>query len=54
MSLAISIFNVGLVYNILSIWLKAWIFAFFIAFPAIIIVSPVVKKLVFKVIDASD
>lgn len=46
MSLVISIFNVGLVDNIISIWLKAWLFAFTIAFPTIVIVSPFVDKLV--------
>lgn len=45
MSLVISIFNVGLVNNIISIWLKAWSFAFIVAFPTIIIVSPFVHKL---------
>jgi len=46
MSLVISIFNVGLVSNIISIWLKAWSFAFVVAFPTIIVVSPFVWKLV--------
>ncbi|MFA5632325.1 MAG: DUF2798 domain-containing protein [Porticoccaceae bacterium] len=46
MSLVISIFNVGLVHNIISIWLKAWAFAFVVAFPSIIMVAPVVQKLV--------
>ena len=50
MSLVIRIFNVGLVFNILSIWLKAWIFAFVIAFPAVVLVTPVVRKLVSLVI----
>jgi hypothetical protein len=45
MSLVISIFNVGLVDNIISIWLKAWSFAFIVALPTIIIVSPFVHKL---------
>lgn len=46
MSLVISIFNVGLVTNIVTIWLKSWIFAFMVAFPTIIIVSPMVHRLV--------
>ncbi len=46
MSLVISIFNLGLVSNFIVIWLKAWIFAFVIAFPTIIFISPVVHKLV--------
>ena len=50
MSLVISIFNVGLVDDIISIWLKAWCFAFCVAFPTVIIVSPAVRKLVSLVI----
>ena len=46
MSFVISVFNVGMVTNIITIWLKAWVFAFMVAFPTIIIVSPVVNKLV--------
>lgn len=46
MSFVISVFNVGLVSNIISIWLKAWSFAFVVAFPTIVMVSPVVHKLV--------
>lgn len=50
MSLVISIFNVGFVDEIILIWLKAWAFAFCVAFPAVIIVSPVVKRLVILVV----
>jgi hypothetical protein len=46
MSLIISIFNVGLVEDILYIWLKAWAFAFTFAFPSVIVVAPAVRKLV--------
>ncbi len=46
MSLVISIFNVGLVSNIVGIWLRAWSFAFVVAFPTIVVVSPLVHKLV--------
>jgi len=46
MSFVISVFNVGMVPNIITLWLKAWSFAFTIAFPAIMIVSPLVHKLV--------
>jgi hypothetical protein len=35
-----------MVTNIISIWLKAWVFAFIVAFPTIIMVSPIVHKLV--------
>ncbi len=46
MSFVISVFNIGMVENIITIWLKAWSFAFMIAFPTIIAVSPIVHKLV--------
>jgi hypothetical protein len=35
-----------LVTNIIPIWLKAWSFAFIVAFPTIMVVSPIVHKLV--------
>ncbi len=50
MSLVISIFNIGLVPNIITIWLKAWLFAFSVAFPAIVLVSPLVQKLLATVL----
>ena len=46
MSLIISIFNVGLVDNIVFIWLKAWLFAFVISYPMFVIMTPIVNKLV--------
>jgi len=51
MSLVISIINVGFIEGIVSIWLKAWGFAFLVAFPAIIAVSPIVRELVDTVVD---
>ena len=51
MSLVISVFNVGLVDNIIFIWLKAWGFAFCVAFPAIFIISPLVHRLVAVVLE---
>ncbi|MEH6627028.1 MAG: DUF2798 domain-containing protein [Motiliproteus sp.] len=46
MSFVISIFNIGFVSNIVSVWLKAWSFAFIVAFPTMTLVSPLVHKLV--------
>ena len=46
MSFVISVFNVGIVTDIISVWFKAWAFAFVVAFPTIIMVSPIVHKLV--------
>lgn len=50
MSLVISIFNVGFVSGIVWIWLKAWAFAFPMAFIAIMLVAPLVNKLVILVL----
>ena len=50
MSFVISVFNVGLVSNILTLWLKAWLFAFAVAFPTIILISPLVHRLVAAVL----
>jgi len=50
MSLVISIFNVGLVNYILAVWIKAWGFAFIVAFPTVTLVVPVVRKMVNLVI----
>ncbi|MEH6345984.1 MAG: DUF2798 domain-containing protein [Bermanella sp.] len=46
MSLVISVFNEGLAENVLSIWMKAWGFAFLVAFPTVTLVSPLVSKFV--------
>lgn len=54
MSLVISVFNVGLVSNIISIWLRAWGFAFVVAFPTILVVAPLVHKLVAMVLQDEE
>lgn len=46
MSLVITIHNIGLVPDIVWLWLDAWAFAFMVAFPAVLLVAPVVRKLV--------
>lgn len=51
MSFCVSAFNAGFVTNIIFIWLKAWGFAFSIAFPIIYILSPIVHKLVSWLVD---
>ncbi|MDG2154358.1 MAG: DUF2798 domain-containing protein [Gammaproteobacteria bacterium] len=45
MSLVVTTFNMGLVSNLVVIWLKAWGVAFSVAFPIIIVVTPIVRKL---------
>lgn len=54
MSLVISIFNVGWVDGIIFIWLKAWGFAFCVAFPTVVLVAPIVRKFVSMLVDSSD
>lgn len=54
MSFIISIFDIGIAENIVTIWLKAWIFAFIVAFPSIVIVSPIVHKLVSLIVDKEE
>ena len=50
MSFVISAFNVGLHSQIVQVLLKAWAFAFVVAFPTIMVVAPIVQKLVNLVI----
>lgn len=45
MSFVITLFNIGLNDQIIHLWLKAWIFAFIVAFPAITLVAPIAHKL---------
>ena len=44
MSFVITLFNIGFVDNLMTIWLQAWSFAFLVAFPAVILVAPLVHK----------
>jgi len=46
MSLVISIINIGFVSDIINIWLSTWSSSFMIAFPAVVLVSPLVNKFV--------
>lgn len=54
MSFVISVFNVGIVENIVAIWLKSWSFAFIVAFPAVLMVAPLVRKIVVILIKTDD
>jgi len=45
----ISFINLGLVNNIVEIWLHAWVLAYIIAFPTLLLVSPFVQKLAMKI-----
>jgi hypothetical protein len=43
-----------MVENIVTIWLNSWGFAFIVAFPSIVIVSPIVHKLVSLVLHEDE
>ena len=51
MSLVRTIFNMGVVGGLLKIWLKARSFAFVVAFPTVVVVAPLVRKIVSKIVD---
>ena len=54
MSFVVTTVNVGFVNNLILIWLKAWGIAFSVAFPTIIVVAPIVRKLSEFVLKGSD
>jgi len=49
MSGAITFINIGLVNNFIGIWLHAWIVAYAIAFPTILLIFPFARKLAMKI-----
>ena len=49
MSGAITFINLGLVDNFVKIWIHAWILAYMIAFPTILLVFPFARKLAMKI-----
>jgi hypothetical protein len=51
MSCIVTFINVGAVENFLFIWLKAWSMAFIIAFPILLLLTPMVKRLVSLVVE---
>ncbi|MCH2183639.1 MAG: DUF2798 domain-containing protein [Mariniblastus sp.] len=51
-SLVVSLVNVGWSEAFWFVWLKAWLLSFLIAFPTIVAVTPIVRKLVNLVVAA--
>lgn len=49
MSGAISFINLGLADSFISIWFHAWIVAYAIAFPSVLLVFPIARKLAMKI-----
>lgn len=54
MSFVVSSYNLGFVENLIFLWLKAWKFAFIVAFPTVLVVSPIVKKCVSFLVKKPD
>tara|TARA_Y100001951_G_scaffold26950_1_gene20897 strand:- start:23517 stop:23711 length:195 start_codon:yes stop_codon:yes gene_type:complete len=54
MSLFISLINVGFIDGIFCLWMKAWGMAFIVAFPCVVVVNPLVRRLVWLVVDQGD
>jgi hypothetical protein len=50
MSGCITIFNLGWIADLWQIWLQAWAGAFVIAFPTIVLITPLVRRLVLAVV----
>jgi hypothetical protein len=51
MSFVITLLNLGPVDGLAGIWLHAWGMAFIVAFPTIVLVTPLVRALVTAVVD---
>lgn len=49
MSGAITFINLGFADNFFSIWVHAWIVAYIIAFPTILIIFPLARKLAMSI-----
>ncbi len=54
MSLFISLINVGFIEGIVGIWLRAWGLAFVVAFPTVVLVTPLVRRLVALSLSSND
>jgi Protein of unknown function (DUF2798) len=51
MSFCITLLNLGWVTDVVILWLQAWSAAFVIAFPTIVLITPLVRRLVTLVIQ---
>lgn len=54
MSFVITAFNIGMHNELIHLWLKAWCFAFVVAFPAITLVAPIANRLTIQVIKQAQ
>lgn len=46
--------NVGWVENFMSMWLSAWLFSWLVAFPAVLILLPLMRRLSLLFVDISS
>ncbi len=53
-SFVITAFNIGMHNELIHLWLKAWCFAFVVAFPAITLVAPLANRLTLQVIKQAQ
>lgn len=44
--------NLGFIENFLYVWMVSWVKAWAVAFPSVLIIIPVVRKIVAKIIKA--
>ncbi len=51
MSFVVTSYNLGFSDDLLIRWLKAWRFAFIVAFPILLVVAPVVRKFTAQLIQ---
>lgn len=51
-SLVSTLVNVGLVPQTLRLWLSAWAFSWVIAFPSLLVMLPVVRRLTLRIVGA--
>ena len=54
MSFAISWINLGLTRGFFGIWMHAWLIAFVIAFPTLLLVLPTMRKLAVRIASKAD
>ena len=46
--------NAGLTADILSLWMGAWLSSWLLAFPAVLVIAPLVRRLVARLTVAED
>lgn len=51
MSFVINVVNVGFIDGIVFIWLKSWALAFVVAFPTVLLIAPIARKLVAVLVE---